>query len=321
MARHFLSHHEFTEKTLHHHIFQESGCPNCRGGVRLSIDKFIEKAEEVHGKRYDYSQVEYVNNRTHVTIVCRDHGPFPQDPGNHIAGKGCPDCGGSKPLTTKSFVEKAAGIHGNRYDYSQVEYVNGRTNVTIICPDHGPFQQAPETHIIQASGCPDCGGTKRHNIQTFIEKAEEVHGQRYDYSQAEYANNRTHITIICPDHGPFEQTPHNHLRGRSCPDCAETGFNPSEPGTLYYIAVTIDDGNTLYKIGITNNSIHQRFAGPDLARIRLVKEWRYYSGRRAAERESQILRQYAGERYFGPNILRNAGTAEMFTHDVLGLDE
>ena len=136
----------------------------------------------------------------------------------------------------------------------------------------------------------------------------------------EYVGAHTDVTIICPDHGPFIQAPTNHIVGKGCADCAEPGFNPSEPGSLYYVAVTTDDGDTRYKIGITNRTVEERFYGPDLARIRIVKTWRYAIGRVAKERESEILHQYRRDKYYGPDILVSAGNTELFTHDILGLD-
>ncbi len=84
--------------------------------------------------------------------------------------------------------------------------------------------------------------------------------------------------------------------------------------------MTTDDGDTLYKIGITNLSVHKRFPTPDLARMRIVKIWRFVVGRVAAEREAEILSQFAGSRYYGPDILVGAGNTELFTRDVLALD-
>ncbi len=125
--------------------------------------------------------------------------------------------------------------------------------------------------------------------------------------------------IICRDHGPFPQIPATHLDKNGCPDCADSGFQPNESGTLYYVAVTTDDGDTRYKIGITIRTVEERFRSADLARIRIVKTWRYAIGRSAAEREAEILTQYAGDKYYGPDILRD-GNSELFTHDILGLD-
>ena len=243
-----------------------------------------------------------MNTSVPVTIVCPDHGPFRQSPNSHLSGSGCHECGytyiaRALRQTKEEFIEKARGVHGDRYDYSQVEYVNALTPVTINCPDHGPFQQRPSNHIA-GIGCWGCAGTKPLTTETFIDKAKAIHGDRYDYSSIDYVNAHTHVTIICSDHGPFQQSPSNHLSGQGCPDCAETGFNPNESGTLYYIAVETDDGDTRYKIGITNYTVEERFRGPDLARIRIVKTWRYAIGRAAAEREEEILRQYAGDKYY-----------------------
>jgi len=170
-------------------------------------------------------------------------------------------------------------------------------------------------------GCPDCGGSKPHTTRSFIEAAQATHGDLYDYSQVEYVNNKTAVTIICRVHGPFSQEAKVHYIGSGCPDCVEAGFNPSEPALLYYLAITADDGDTRYKIGITNRTIEERFVKKaDLDCIRIVKTWRFAVGRVAAEREAEILYQYAGDRYYGPNLLVGGGNTELFTHDVLRLD-
>jgi tRNA(Ser,Leu) C12 N-acetylase TAN1 len=312
------------------HLFHRQGCPACGGTGKLSTKTFIEKAKAVHGDRYDYSHVEYVNIKAPITIICPDHGDFIQVPTDHIHQKaGCPDCGrlrtgAAQRRTTRDFIRTAKSVHGDRYDYSHVEYVNNKTPVTINCPDHGNFEQVPTDHL-SGKACPDCGVVhsamaRRHTTDEFIDKARALHGERYDYSQVEYLGNHTKVTIICPDHGPFEQTPTNHLFKCGCPDCAESGFNPNKRATLYYLAIATDDGDTRYKIGITNRTVEERFRPPDLARIRIVWTREYRVGLRAAKHEAEILRQYAGDRYYGPDILQT-GNTELFTHDVLGLDK
>ena len=126
----------------------------------------------------------------------------------------------SKKLSTEEFVAKAREYHGDKYDYSKTEYVNQTTPVVIICPEHGEFNQRPNNHYMGA-GCPMCSGNKRSSNVSFVEKAKTVHGNRYDYSQVVYKNNKTKITIICPEHGAFEQTPDKHLRGEGCPYCSQ----------------------------------------------------------------------------------------------------
>ncbi|MGR3344255.1 MAG: hypothetical protein ACU0DI_13715 [Paracoccaceae bacterium] len=295
------------------------GCAECERDKKSKA--FIQEAKEIHGDSYDYSLVAYVNQDTIVTIICPDHGPFLKSPGNHIRLKsGCAECSGYAPLTTEKFIKKAKVAHGDRYDYSQVRCEGNKADVTIVCPEHGPFRQMASNHY-SGKGCPDCGGSKPHTTESFIEAAQAIHGDRYDYSQVEYVMNKSAVTIICRVHGPFSQGAKVHYTGSGCPDCVEAGFNPSEPALLYYLAITTDDGDTRYKIGVTNRTVEERFVKKtDLDRIRIVETWRFASGRVAREREVEILYQFAGERYYGPDILVGGGNTELFTYDVLGLD-
>ena len=113
-------------------------------------------------------------------------------------------------------------VHGDKYDYSKVEYINNKTKVCIICPEHGEFWQKPESHIIKKRGCPYCGGTAKLTLNDFKRKSDEIHKYKYDYSKVEYVNYETKVCIICPEHGEFWQTPHGHLNGQGCPYCGGT---------------------------------------------------------------------------------------------------
>ena len=194
-------------------------------------DKFIEKAKKIHGDKYDYSKVNYINSRTKICIVCPEHGEFWQTPENHTAKKhpqGCPICSKinsskKRKLTTEQFIEKARKIHGNKYDYSKVKYINNHTEVCIICPEHGEFWQTPQGHL-SGRGCNLCrykaiSKKLSNNNDDFIERARKVHGDKYDYSKVNYVNNRTKVCIICPEHGEFWQTPDSHLSGSGCKIC------------------------------------------------------------------------------------------------------
>lgn len=198
---------------------------------KLTTEEFIDKARLVHGTRYDYSRVEYIQSKIPVAISCYEHGQFHQTPNTHLTGAGCPLCGvdtsnNSKRLTTKSFLDKATAVHGNRYDYSRVQYITHNQKVTIVCTTHGDFQQTPAAHLI-GQGCPDCGrhtttSARKMSTADFIEKAKLLHGERYDYSSVEYTSSATPVTIICPDHGEFSQIPNSHLNGRGCQSCANS---------------------------------------------------------------------------------------------------
>ena len=128
-------------------------------------------------------------------------------------------------LTTEEFIKKARKVHGDRYDYSKVEYVTSKTKIRIVCLKHGEFSQTPEKHLL-GHGCIKCHRAslaKRYSMgkEKFIEKATAVHNGFYDYSAVEYVNTHTHVQIICPIHGAFLQVPSSHLQGHGCPICAD----------------------------------------------------------------------------------------------------
>jgi very-short-patch-repair endonuclease/Fe2+ or Zn2+ uptake regulation protein len=122
-------------------------------------------------------------------------------------------------LETNSFIEKAKIIHNDKYDYSKVNYINTNIQIIIICKQHGEFTQIPDFHINRKCGCPKCSNNVKLDILEFIEKAEKIHGNKYDYSKVEYNNNRNHIIIICKKHGEFSQIPFLHLLKHGCPSC------------------------------------------------------------------------------------------------------
>ena len=160
------------------------GCSKCGGNIRLTAEKFIEKAREVHGNKYDYSRVDYKDNKTKVCIICLDHREFYQRPGDHLKGNGCPKCSGKAKLTTEEFVLRAKVVHGDKYNYSKVKYKNNSTKVCITCKEdgHGEFYQTPDCHL-RGNGCPKCSNNVKLTTKKFIERAKEVHGDKYDYSK------------------------------------------------------------------------------------------------------------------------------------------
>lgn len=193
---------------------------------RKSLDEFCQKARIVHGIKYDYSKVDYINDKTKICIICPKHGEFWQKPNNHLMGQGCPQCGGTKKKTLQQFIEQAKQIHGNKYNYEKTEYINDNTKISIICPIHGEFFQRASAHL-SGQGCPLCGKIKLVLSKTtkaansFKDKAKSVHGEKYDYSKFEYVNAKTRGIIICPIHGEFWQTPDKHVHGSGCRKCSK----------------------------------------------------------------------------------------------------
>lgn len=121
---------------------------------------------------------------------------------------------------TKSFVDACNYIHGGRYIYDKTKYVKRNQKVIITCPEHGDFEQTPGNHLY-GYGCSVCAGVNKLTSEIFIAKAKKVHGDKYDYSlvTGDISSHRK-VTIICPEHGAFQQTPTGHLSGKGCLKCA-----------------------------------------------------------------------------------------------------
>lgn len=218
------------QQTPNNHL-SGRGCPKCsNNNIKKTTEKFIADAIKIHGSKYDYSKVEYINNASKVCIICPEHGEFWQIARNHLNGDECPKCAIKKRVEkakwdTTEFIEKAKEIHGSKYDYSKAKYVGCNEKLTLICPAHGEFQITPSAHLNGKQGCPECGkisssNAKRLTNETFIEKAIEIHGDKYGYSQVSYKDYDTKLRIYCPIHGYFEQSPDSHLQGKGCPRCA-----------------------------------------------------------------------------------------------------
>ncbi len=280
--------HGIFEQTPTNHTNAAANCPKCSlVGIskhfKKTKEQFIEDVIKVHGNKYDYSLVDYINNKTKVKIICKMHGVFEQTPASHI-GKiaGCSKCYGNIKSSKKQFIEDAKKVHDDKYDYSLVEYVNNHTKVKIICSEHGIFEQAPKPHIIGKHGCSICsynetGKNRRKSLEQFIEDARKAHGDKFDYSLVEYINSYTNVKIICPDHGTFEQQPDNHLNTKhGCMKC----WNENRPPWRGYIneeyfynnPVEVNKYAILYviemkgskehfiKVGITKRTIKERYS-------------------------------------------------------------
>jgi len=194
-------------------------CLECSGKKKKTNDEFIKRSIRIHGNKYDYSLIDYINCSTKVKIICPIHGVFEQSSDVHIFYKcGCPKCSG-KYITTEEVIEQSIKTHSNKYDYSLVEYKNSYTDIKIICPIHGEFSQNSYSHI-KGSGCPKCiTEQSRIKIDDFIVRSNIIHNNKYDYTLVNYVNTRTKVKIICPIHGEFSQTPNKHLQNRGCPHC------------------------------------------------------------------------------------------------------
>lgn len=196
----------------------------------VTNDEMIARFKSKHGERYDYSKTKYESYRSKVTVTCRMHGDFRIAVRNHLRGSGCPACGEktrARKIIRKcndEFINKARSVHGDKYDYSLVKYVNAKSDVKIICQKHGMFLQQPSYHL-SGNGCKRCALEHASMIKKdaaskrFFKLANKLHGSKYDYSLTNYINSYTTVDILCRRHGIFKQLPTNHLLGHGCPRC------------------------------------------------------------------------------------------------------
>lgn len=131
----------------------------------LGLDKFVERCQVIHNNKYTYNNVIYENAHKHIEVLCPDHGVFKTTPMSHLKGNGCPKCGRIQKGITKSqnayqsFKTFAMDKHNNKYQYLDETFEGIRRHMTIICPNHGPFEQSPDLH--KRSGCPHCWNERR----------------------------------------------------------------------------------------------------------------------------------------------------------------
>lgn len=159
----------------------------------------------------------------------------------------------AKIVTQNMFIDKANKIHKYKYDYSNVKYVDSKTKVCIICPEHGEFWQTPNNHL-NGKGCPNCCKNHiRYNTESFVKKSKEVHNDKYDYSKVVYINNRSKVCIICPEHGEFWQRPSDHLRGCGCLKCGRMNSTKKQSNTINdFITKANNIHNNKYDYSKTN---------------------------------------------------------------------
>lgn len=254
--------------------------------IQSAVDKtsyWVNKAVEVHGNKYDYSKVEYINDSSLVTIICHKHGEFQQAPYVHVSNEcGCRRCGVEKAhdkqrYSKDIFITKAKVKHGNKYNYDKVVYVNSKTKVKIYCNTHKKyFTQKPSNHLF-GEGCPDCVNQLLRDkfartLEQFKIEATKKWNGFYTYNNVEYINSDIKVMITCPVHGDFPQRPASHLKGHGCNKCVDRslygGYSRSEyiktangrDGTLYKIHCW-NETESFYKIGITVTGVKLRFSG------------------------------------------------------------
>jgi len=175
------------------HLRSKSGCDKCKSNIKKTNVEFIEKVNKIHNNKYDYTNTEYINKYSKIKIICPIHGEFNTEARYHLSGYGCQKCGWTKTGdfkrdSTTNFINKAKIIHGNKYDYSLVDYINQRTKIKIICPTHGVFEQEPIKHL-KACGCKQCSESKGEKIiRQYLENNNINYLPQHKFNDCKYKN-------------------------------------------------------------------------------------------------------------------------------------
>ena len=210
------------------------GCWKCCGITQpserpepMTADEFFAKMKEIYGDSLDFSHSVFSGVNKPVDYECKIHGHQHNMAKTLLSGDGCDYCSGRK-FYGPDFVRLAREVHGDKYNYSQVGEIKNKVQiVTIGCPAHGPYPQRVDLHLL-GHGCPECYGQSnkwdtKERARRFFEKAHKMHGDQFDYSEANYVDKRTPIRIRCKKHDYwFTCRPDEHVHVRSagcCPYC------------------------------------------------------------------------------------------------------
>lgn len=245
-----------------------TGCPRCASNIRAEAfrksnksrrnDDFLERATRIHKDKYDYSQTVYNGLRSRVVIICPNHGSFEQMAQAHIInGQGCPLCAKAKRYGPKDFsgdiFDKTAFLsmlsseQKSYYNYDNVPEKGALKNISILCPEHGLFEQRASSHVTKKIGCKQCGTKKRVDarakqawlgIDGFIAKATAIHGVKYSYNDTVYNGVSKMVVICCNKHGPFEQRAGDHLNGNGCQKCGNFATSHMEVAWLNSLGIS-----------------------------------------------------------------------------------
>lgn len=184
-------------------------------GLKLkTTSEFIADANKVWKNKYNYSLVDYKGANIPIKIIY-DGNIFEQTPSCHLQGFKCES---DVIKNQDDFIRKALDRHGEKYDYSLVDYKGISKKVKIIY-NGIIYEQKAGAHLY--AGLVENRIVKK-TTESFIMEANQVHDFKFDYSKVNYINSQTKIIIICKIHGEFSQIPTSHLQGHGCSFCMES---------------------------------------------------------------------------------------------------
>lgn len=200
------------------------GCRKCAHRDKM-LESFLEKAKKAHADKYEYDMSSFIKfTRHHMRIKCPEHGWFSQEPAKHVAGQGCPKCSRDKKrLGKESIIKKFVSVHGNRYDYTFVDYKTYHTKVKVVCKQHGPFLVTPSDHV-SGRGCPRCGRLhaakkRRRPLDTVKSRLDALYDGKVSIVAESYKGTNAKALFVCAEHGQFRAHVNHVLNSHGCPQC------------------------------------------------------------------------------------------------------
>lgn len=193
---------------------------------RKTHEEFLEEFKQARGTDFKTDKILYKNTSTKITVICKKcNHEFQALPGN-LVGKNskCPKCSllkSKQPRVGKEeFLKRVKLIHGNKYGYERLTFGDHKEKEKIYCRSCRKYFLQTRAKHLRGQGCKVCGNARNKNtLEDFIKRAVKIHGDKYDYKDVIYNRTDEKVTIHCPVHGKFEQTPHSHLKGVGCYDC------------------------------------------------------------------------------------------------------
>lgn len=182
----------------------------------LNTSDFIKRAKEVHGYKYDYSLVSYINIKTPVKIKLENE-IYIQIPKNHLNGFKPEN---NKKITQEEFIQKSIKIYGNRYDYSLTNFINVRNKIKFIYNGE-IYEQFAYAHLAgkypKSSGFIESLGVRK--IKKILDDNNIKYINEYKFDNCKYINALyfdfylPHLNILIEYDGQQHFSPNDFFGG------------------------------------------------------------------------------------------------------------
>lgn len=171
---------------------------------KLSLEEFKRRCIKIHGTKYTYDDVVYVNNRTPVQLFCTVHnGTFTSSPESLFKGHGCSTCAGCKTSNTEEFIKKCELKHPLKFGYDKVIYKNAHTLVSLLCKAHGGYFETTPNKLLSGAGCNVCHKNKKMTHETYLSKVKKIHGDSYNYESLVFTGTTKTVKLFCNGHNGY----------------------------------------------------------------------------------------------------------------------